>query len=362
LFKVSSLFLFAVLVLGIGAYPPIYSDSNNLSLDSSLIPNVFAQSDSDDGLSDDDDDAREDDDDKDIEIEVEIESGLTKIKVEFDGEETELKYDGFPEDEIISSIIDLTGLTEDEIKAIWDLKQEDGTDDDSEDGSEESNSAKLAEKEARLEEKRKERLAKQEQRFAEREAKLAEREQMALERAEKLIQKLESRIQQLEQRLQNLVEKLDSGEYYGNISDKVAEPKSLILTINGSASQINNSTNQLPLDGTISLSTQVIKDNAKKLKVDGGEIWIGDKVYDVVFGKARSSSSGPGSEKDSLVLIAQTSTGIDDEIKTLKLSIDLSSAIDPQSIESLEVSVLSPQSKIASEWFLSGNGTLSSDL
>ncbi len=180
---------------------------------------------------------------------------------------------------------------------------------------------------------------------------------MALERAEQLIQKLESRIQQLEQRLQNLVEKLDSGEYYGNISDKVVEPKSFVLTFNGSASQINNSTNQLPLDGTISLTTQVIKDNAKKLKVDGGEIWIGDQVYDVVFGKARSSSSGPGGEKDSLVLIAQTS-GVDDEIKTLKLSLDLASSIDPESNESLEVSVSSPQSKIASDWFLSGDGTL----
>jgi len=297
-------------------------------------------------------------DENEIEIEVEREDGNTKVKVEVNDEETELKYEGFPEDEIIASLIDLTGLTEDEIKAIWDLKHED---DDSEDDSEESKSAKLAEKEARLEEKRKERLEKQEQRLAEREAKLAEREQMALERAEQLIQKLESKIQQLEERLQNLVEKLESGEYYGNISDKVAEPKSLILTINGSASQINNSTNQLPLDGTISLSTQVIKDNAKKLKVDGGEIWIGEQVYDVVFGKARSSSSGSGDEKDSLVLIAQTS-GIDDEIKTLKLSIDLSSPIDPQSNESLEVSVLSPQSKIASEWFLSGDGTLSSGL
>lgn len=446
MFKISSLFLFAVLVLGIGAYPPIYSDSNNLSLDSSFIPNAFAQSDSDDDLSDDDDtredamdaieDAREEiahasnkiveaenegkettlakeklseaeillaeseanfdvgnydeaeelaeeaedlasesrmkylgktnedfnesgakEDENEIEIEVETEDGITKVKVEVDDEETELKYEGFPEDEIISSIIDLTGLTEDEIKAIWDLKHEDDTDDDSE----ESKSAKLAEKEARLEEKRKDRLEKQEQRLVEREAKLAEREQMALERAEQLIQKLESRIQQLEQRLQNLVEKLETGEYYGNISDKVAEPKSFILTINGSASQIGNSTNQLPLDGTISLSAQVIKDNAKKLKVDSGEIWIGDQVYDVVFGKARSSSSGPGGENDSLVLIAHTS-GIDDEIKTLKLSIDLSSPIDPQSNESLEVSILSPQSKIASEWFLSGDGTLSSGL
>ena len=362
MFKISSLFLFAVLVLGIGAYPPIHSDSNNLSLDLSFIPNVFAQSNSDDDLSNDDDDTKEDDDEQEIEIEVETEDSTTKVKVEFDGEKTELKYKGFPEDEIISSIIDLTGLTEEEIKAIWDFKQEDDTNDDSEDGSDESKSAKLAEKEARLEEKRKERLEKQEKRLAEREAKLAEREQMALERAEQLIQKLESKIQQLEQRLQNLVEKLESGEYYGNINDQVAEPKSFLLAINGSASQISNSTNQLPLDGTISLSTQVIKDNVKKLKVDGGEIWIGDQVYDVVFGKARSSSSGPGGEKDSLVLIAQISTGIDDEIKTLKLSIDLSSVIDPQSIESLEVSVLSPQSKIASEWFLSGDGTLSSSL
>jgi len=125
LIKINSLFLFVVLVLGIETYPPIYSDSNNLSLDSSFIPNVFAQSDSDNDLSNNDDDTRDDNDEKEVEIEVEKEDGITKIKLEINDEETELKYEGFPEAEIISSIIDLTSLTEDEIKAIWDLKQED---------------------------------------------------------------------------------------------------------------------------------------------------------------------------------------------------------------------------------------------
>jgi hypothetical protein len=85
-------------------------------------------------------------------------------------------------------------------------------------------------------------------------------------------------------------------------------------------------------------------------------LFIGEtEVYDVVFGKARLSSSGPGGDKDSMIVIAQTSDGVD--IRTLKLSIDLSEAFDSET-ESADIEILSSRSKIASLWFLSGTGSL----
>ena len=75
----------------------------------------------------------------------------------------------------------------------------------------------------------------------------------------------------------------------------------------------------------------------------------------MVFGKARLSSSGPGGEKDSMILIAQVDDGVD--VRTLKLSIDLTEEFTTDT-ESAEIEILFPRSKIASLWFLSGTGTL----
>lgn len=354
MFKISSLFLFAVLVLGIGAYSSsAYYDSSNILSDSALVQNVFAQSDSDDDSTDDRDE---------IEIEVETEDDTTKIKIEINGEETMLEFEGFPEDKIISSIINATGLTEDEIRDIWEIESNDDAkekNDENKKDKDDFREQRLSEKQARLDAKQLERLEKQEQKLADREAKFAEKEQKALERTEKLIQKLESKIQQLEDRVQGLMERLDSGEYYGNIKDKDTEPKSFILSFNGTASQISNSTNQSNVDAEIFLTSQVTKDEVKKLRVDGGEIVVDDVIYDIVFGKARSSSSGQGNENDSLVIIGQTSNLDTGEITTVKLTIDLDSPIPKEmKQDSIDVFVLSPQSKIASEWFLSGEGIL----
>ena len=78
-------------------------------------------------------------------------------------------------------------------------------------------------------------------------------------------------------------------------------------------------------------------------------------IYDIVFGKARLSSSGHGGEKDSMIVIAQVSDGSD--VRTLKMNLDLSDSFDSET-ESLEIDVLHPRSKIASQWFLSAQGTI----
>ena len=94
----------------------------------------------------------------------------------------------------------------------------------------------------------------------------------------------------------------------------------------------------------------------KKFRVTGGEIFVGDSdVYDVVFGKARLTSSGPGGERNSMIVIGQVSNGVD--IRTLKLNINLSESFD-EDVESIDIEILSTRSKIASEWFLSGTGNM----
>jgi len=84
----------------------------------------------------------------------------------------------------------------------------------------------------------------------------------------------------------------------------------------------------------------------------------GDITYFCEYGKARTISSGPGSEKNSLVIIA--TLGSDDQEKRtgLKLSIETGENIRALEEGSFDVTVLSPQSKITHEWFLGGLGKM----
>jgi len=160
----------------------------------------------------------------------------------------------------------------------------------------------------------------------------------------------------MEERLQKLLDKYESGEYFGNLKNRDTITKSLTLSFDGEASEISDSSNVQSLNGQLFLENQVTGDKAKKFRVTGGEISIGEnEIYDIVFGKARLSSSGSGGDKDSMVVIAQVShTG---EVRTLKLSINLSEEFNSDT-DTSGIEILSPQSKIASQWFLSGIGDL----
>ena len=160
----------------------------------------------------------------------------------------------------------------------------------------------------------------------------------------------------MEERLQKLLDKYESGEYFGNIKNKDTIVNSFTLSFDGVASQIGDASNIQTLDGQLFLENQVTGDHIKKFRVTGGEISVGeDEIYDIVFGKARLSSSGHGGEKDSMIVIAQVSnTG---DIRTLKLTINLSEEFDSD-VTSSDIEILSPQSKIASQWFLSATGEL----
>ncbi len=332
---ISTLFLFSVLVLGMAAYP-----GSNFILTDDTFPNTsfliaFADSENE----------TENETEDEIEIEVEIEDGFAKIKVEINNEESEFEIEWVDKQTTIDEIIAFTGLAEDQVSDVITFEIESEDDDD-----------KNESKQSKAQEKRDEKQSRNAEKFAEREAKLSEKVQFSQERANKIIEELEQKIQKMEERLQKLLDKYESGEYFGNIKNKDTVVNSFTLAFDGVASQIGDASNIQTLGGQLFLENQVTGDHTKKFRVTGGEISVGeDEIYDIVFGKARLSSSGHGGEKDSMIVIAQVSnTG---DIRTLKLTINLSEEFDSD-VTSSDIEILSPQSKIASEWFLSATGEL----
>ena len=218
--------------------------------------------------------------------------------------------------------------------------------------------ARLAEKEARLADKQAEREARLAEKQMEFEARLAEKESQALQRAEELIQKLEQRITDLEQRLQTLLNKVETGEYFGNVPKIDPVLHSYSISIDGIASSLFDESVTTDVSGEIFIENLVTTSKVSKFKVTGGEIFVGDNIYDVVFGKARISSSGPSGEKDSMVLILQA---IDSEgnTNTIRLGLNFGSALEGDfGTEPIKLETVS-NSKISGQWSLNVSGELS---
>ncbi len=220
---------------------------------------------------------------------------------------------------------------------------------------------------AKAEEKRAEKLAKAAdklfkaqmrltEKLTELEIKLTEKAQLSEERANKIFEKIIKETQKHNDRVQKLLDKFQSGKYFGDLKNTDKVTKSFTLSFEGTAVEIGDKSIIETLSGELFLENQLTGSHSKKFRVTGGEIFVGDsEVFDVIFGKARLTSSGPGGEKDSMIVIAQTSDGVD--VRTLKLSIDLSEEFTTDT-ESSEIEILFPQSKIASLWFLSATGNL----
>jgi len=270
----------------------------------------------------------EEEEEYEIEIEVEVENGVAKVKVEYDDQKHRFVQEFIDENSIAEAILsevpDLL-LSTSEIMDIWDLDIEE---------EDEDMSSKI----------------------------MHEHEEEAMQTALDLIYELQQKIEQLEDRIQTLLEKYESGEYFGTVPEVDSEIKSYIITFDGSATSIDDES-IVDAEGQIFIENLLtINDNISKFRVTGGEISIDNTFYDIVFGKARVSSSGSSGEKDIVVLLGQVIDFVDedDESSTLKLVINSEASLEgdfglvPISIEIL------PQSKIAGHWYLSGSGQLSS--
>jgi hypothetical protein len=176
-----------------------------------------------------------------------------------------------------------------------------------------------------------------------------------------LIEELQQKIEQLENRIQTLLEKYQSGEYFGTVPQTDSEIRSYTISFEGSATSMDDES-VIDVEGQIHLENLLtIDDNVSKFRVNGGDISIDDAFYDIVFGKARVSSTGPSGEKDTIVLLGQVIdfANPDDDSTTIKLVIDSKIPLEGNfGLEPISIEIL-PQSKIAGQWYLSGSGELS---
>ncbi len=187
---------------------------------------------------------------------------------------------------------------------------------------------------------------------------LSNNELSALERAEKLIEKLELQIGNLEKRLQNLLEKYESGEYYGNISAADDVTNSYVISFEGMVTSVYDTSVETEMSGELFMENQVTTSNTSKFKISSGEVIIGNNIYDVAFGKARLSSSGPEGENDSLVIVLQTIDSEDND-NTIKITLGFTSPLEGEFGSSSEEFEILDNSKVSGQWILDGSGKLS---
>ncbi len=180
--------------------------------------------------------------------------------------------------------------------------------------------------------------------------KLAEKENKALERAEKLLEKLEQKIAKLEQRLQKLMEMVESGEYYGNVSNEDSSTTTYSISFAGVATSLFDESVTDSVSGNVFIENMVTTSDVTKFKVTGGEIIVGNNIHDVIFGKAREMSDSG----NSMVLILQTLDAAGNE-NTIRLTLNLDSEIG-SGVTGFEIK---DSSKISGEWYLTGSGQVS---
>jgi hypothetical protein len=197
---------------------------------------------------------------------------------------------------------------------------------------------------------------------AKKELRLAEassqKESNALERAENLIEKLEQQVDSLEKRLQNLLEKYESGEYYGNISTADAVTNSYVISFEGIALSIYDESVTTEMSGELFMENQVTTSDTSKFKISSGEVIIGNNIYDVAFGKARASSSGPEGENDSLVIVLQTIDSQEND-NTIKITLGFNAPLEGEFGSPAEDFEILDNSKVSGQWILDGSGQLS---
>ena len=270
----------------------------------------------------DDDEDREDDEE--TEIEVEVKNDKAKVKIELNGDEYRFIVTDVSESAIIDAIMNKTGLTEDEITAIWNFEIDDETEDDDSD-----------------------------ELYSE---KIMKHENKAQEKAEETILQLQQKIDQLEERLQNLLDKFETGEYFGTVTNPDTVPDSYSISFDGLATSLDDDT-VADVDGDIYLESITTGTDSFKLRVTGGEILIGDTFYDFIFGKARLASFDDGT---SMIILGQV---MDDQgnVSTIRLTLDTATVLTSNfGSESIPFEIDPSNSKIAKQWALDASGDFTS--
>ena len=131
---------------------------------------------------------------------------------------------------------------------------------------------------------------------------------------------------------------------------------SFVISFEGTAYSIYDESVTTELSGKLFLENQVTKSNTSKFSIVSGEVIVGNNVYDVVFGKARSSSSGESGDENSLIIIAQTIDSQEND-NTIKMTLGFDSLEGNIGDTDEEFTILE-NSGISQQWILDGSGNL----
>ena len=111
------------------------------------------------------------------------------------------------------------------------------------------------------------------------------------------------------------------------------------------------------MEGTLYLETMTERSNVSKYRVSGGQVIIDGQSYDVLFGKARATSTNNASAESTMILLAEVMKP-DGQVTTMKFLMKNDSSLN-SATETSSWSVLNPESKIAGSWKMDAKATMS---
>jgi hypothetical protein len=111
------------------------------------------------------------------------------------------------------------------------------------------------------------------------------------------------------------------------------------------------------MSGELVMENQVTTQDISKFKIVSGVVSVGDNDHTVAFGKARLSSSGPGGEENSLVIVMETIDSLDND-NTVKMTLGFDSPLEGELGDPSENFTILENSKVSGQWFLEGTGEL----
>lgn len=173
---------------------------------------------------------------------------------------------------------------------------------------------------------------------------------------------------QLKKSQQALFSNVDNGKYLGRVLNGDPTTTTFVLNVTAVLTPIgNHSNNEIILDvdildeslveGHITMQNIVTRGNDLKLEVKDCQLFVNLDENICAFGKARTS--GLTGDKDFMVIIAFISDDYGNH-GTIKLFLQTDSFEELSDVgDSVDVDILSPQSRIGHEWFVEGTGTMS---
>lgn len=251
-----------------------------------------------------------------IEIEVYVKGNQTTIKIEKDDKENTYMLETSSETEIVAKIMAETNLTEEQIKSIWEYNDSDSR-----------MKAKMM-LESEIDAKIKG---------------IANANVKAKEKSKILIDYIENDSENTNKRLNSIMAKARTNGFLKTESSSTV--KTYDVSINGIANI--HSESDASLQGDIYLEEMTKMANVAKYRVSGGTLTIDGQNYDVLFGKARTTSDGNVESKTKMILIAEVMKP-EGDVTTMKLVFQSASSMSNQS--ETQWDVLNPQSKIAGGW------------